>query len=153
MRRLFLSSLIAVGIGVAPAGLSGQAVHTPPAKITLRQARRIAVLVARHDSIDLSDADIEMNSMDLGRDFIRGFASFILIRESATPGPDETLRRYAISRSTGDVWEISLCTHYDFPELTAMRRLYAGRAEALPADVAAQSRELGCTEAKPVPQS
>lgn len=113
----------------------------------------MAVLVARHDRIDLSDSHIELNSMDLGRDFIPGFASFIIIRESTTPGPDETLRRYAVNRRTGDVWEISLCTHYDFPELTTMRRLYAGHTATLPADVAAQSRELGCTEEKPATKS
>jgi hypothetical protein len=92
-----------------------------------------------------------MNSMDLGHVFIQGFVSYTIIRESTTPGPDETLRRYAVSRSTGDVWEINLCTHYDFPQLTRLRQAYTGRAVAADADIAAQSKELGCTEQKPVP--
>lgn len=112
--------------------------------LTPRQAHQIALLVAHHDRIDLSDTHVEMNSMDLGRDFVPGFYSFIIIRESSTPGPDETLRRYAIDRQTGDVWEMTLCTHYDFPELTRMRRAL-GRAGAA-AEVAEQGRQLGCGE-------
>jgi Effector immunity protein Tgi2PP len=117
--------------------------------LTLREAHQIAVLVAHHDRIDLSDTHVELNSMDLNREFVPGFFSFIIIRESSTPGPDETLRRYAISRRTGDVWEMTLCTHYDFPELTRMRRTF-GRAGAA-AEVAEQGRQLGCAEhtAKP----
>lgn len=102
-------------------------------------------LVARHDRIDLSDTHIELNSMDLSEDFVPGYASFIVIRESTTPGPDETLRRYAVNRHTGDVWEMTLCRHYDFPELTRMQHALAGHARATSADLAAQGKELGCS--------
>lgn len=105
-------------------------------------------MVARHDQINVNDTHIEINSMDLGADFISGYASFIIIRESNTPGPDETLRRYAVNRRTGDVWEMTLCTHYDFPELTRMRRNFALRTEPKGSEVAVQSRELGCSERK-----
>lgn len=114
--------------------------------ITSREARRIAVLVARHDRINLSDTHIELNSMDLNADFVPGFYSFIIIKESSMPGPDETLRRYAISRRTGDVWEMTLCTHYSFPELTQMRRAFAAREGTAAGDIAEQSRQLGCSE-------
>lgn len=119
--------------------------------LTLRQAHEIAVLVAHHDRIDLDDTRVEMNSMDLGRDFVPGFYSFIIIRESSTPGPDETLRRYAINRQTGDVWEMTLCTHYDFPELTRMRRALGRGGPA--AEVAEQGRQLGCGERGDKPTS
>ncbi len=110
------------------------------------QARQIARLVARHDRIDLSDTHIEFNSMDMGAVFIPGYASFIVIHEASTPGPDETLRRYAVNRQTGDVWEITLCTRYDFPALQRLRRSLAGNAATTAAEVAAQSRELGCSK-------
>jgi hypothetical protein len=119
--------------------------------LTPRQAHAIAVLVAHHDRIDLSDTHVELNSMDLSAAFVPGFYSFIIIRESSMPGPDETLRRYAISRRTGDVWEMTLCTHYDFPELTRMRRTF-GRAGAA-AEVAEQGRQLGCGEHEGKPAS
>ena len=89
--------------------------------------------------------------MDLGRDFSPGFYSFILIRESTSPGPDETLRRYAISRRTGDVWEINLCTHYSFPELTHLQRLFSGRSLTDPAELSAQSKHLGCSKQESAP--
>jgi hypothetical protein len=117
-------------------------------RITTEQAQQIARLVARHDQIDLSDTHIEFNSMDQGSTFIPGFASFIIIHEASTPGPDETLRRYAVNRQTGDVWEMTLCTRYDFPALTQLRRNFAGRATTTAADVTAQRRELGCSEQK-----
>lgn len=115
-------------------------------QITMGQARQIARLVARHDEIDLSDTHIEFNSMDLGSAFIPGFASFIIIHEASTPGPDETLRRYAVNRHTGDVWEMTLCTRYDFPALARLRGTLAGDAATTTAEVAAQSRELGCSK-------
>jgi hypothetical protein len=128
---------------------AGQAQTTVSAhRLTAHQAHQIVTLVAKHEHIDLSDTHIELNSMDLGREFIPGFVSFIVIRESTSPGPDETLRRYAVSRRTGDVWEINLCTRYDFPELTRMRRAFALSDSASAADLAAEGKELGCTETK-----
>ncbi|MGA7523526.1 MAG: effector immunity protein Tgi2PP [Acidobacteriaceae bacterium] len=134
---------VAAMAAVGPAGGPG---------LTLRQARQIAVLVADHDRIDLTDTHVELNSMDLSAAFVPGFYSFIIIRESSTPGPDETLRRYAISRRTGDVWEMTLCTHYDFPALKRMRRAL-GRPGGPAAEVAEQGRQLGCSEHEAKPAS
>lgn len=113
----------------------------------------MAMLVAKHENIDLSDTHVELNSMDLGRDFIPGFSSFIVIRESTSPGPDETLRRYTVNRRTGEVWEINLCTHYDFPELTHLRHAFALTHPASAADIASEGKELGCTDGKSAPAS
>jgi hypothetical protein len=146
MHRRFSLLLAIVVLGAAGLSLrlaSSQSARHP---ITPREAHQIAVLVARHDEIDVSDTHIELNSMDLGRDFMPGFYSFILIRESTSPGPDETLRRYAISRRTGDVWEMNLCTHYNFPELTHLQRLFSSRTVADPAELSAQSKRLGCSK-------
>jgi Effector immunity protein Tgi2PP len=109
------------------------------------------MLVARHEKIDVSDTHIEVNSMDMGAAFVPGFSSFIIIRESMTPGPDETLRRYAVSRRTGDVWEMNLCTHYDFPELTRLQQALLGHPPNEAAELAAQGRELGCSSEKGAP--
>jgi hypothetical protein len=150
MHRLFPAGLLLAAVcSMAPAQSSAPSSH----HLTLRQARQIAVLVAGHDRIDLHDNHVEVNSMDLQADFIPGFSSFIVIRESSTPGPDEVLRRYAINRTTGDVWEITLCTHYDFPELAHMLHAFAIRAQPASGNLAAQSKELGCTAANPAPTS
>lgn len=104
----------------------------------------MALLVARHDRVDLNDSHVEFNSMDMGAAFIPGYASFIVIRESSTPGPDETLHRYAVNRRSGDVWEMTQCTRYSFPALTRMQRALAGHA-SLPRQIAAERHQLGCS--------
>ncbi len=152
MHRRF-SPLLAAFVLLIPAVsfpiASAQSTHP----ITPRQAHQIVVPVARLDNIDLRDTHIALNSMDLDRDFTPGFYSFILIRESTSPGPDETLRRYAISRRTGDTWEMTLCTHYDFPELTHLQRTFSGRPLTDPAELSAQSRRLGCSQHESRPTS
>ena len=154
MRRLFFPLLFLGLAGSVAGGAARTGAPAPPIAqhhLSASQARQIALLVARHDHIDLSDTHIEFNSMDLSSDFIPGYSSFIVIRESSTPGPDETLRRYAVNRLTGDVWEMTLCTHYDFPELHRMLKAFAVRSGETAGAVAAQSRELGCTEQKTAP--
>jgi hypothetical protein len=143
MRSSAFAALLLIAVACALAQTA-----SPAHRLTARQAHQMVALVAKHENIDLSDTHIELNSMDLGREFIPGFASFIVIRESTSPGPDETLRRYAVNRRTGDVWEINLCTRYDFPELTRMRRADSLSAAPSEGDLAAEGRELGCTETK-----
>lgn len=152
MDRRLSPLLFAVALLVPPVS-SHMAGAQSTRAITPREAHQIAVLIARHDDIDLSDTHIELNSMDLGRDFTPGFYSFILIRESTSPGPDETLRRYAISRRTGDAWEMTLCTHYDFPELRRLQRTFSGLRGSDPAELSAQGKRLGCSERESRPTS
>lgn len=145
-RSLLLAWLLALG-GLCSGVCAGH--H----RLTPGQARQIALLVARHDQIDLRDTHIELNSMDLSADFIPGYSSFIVIRESSSPGPDQTLHRYAINRYTGDVWEMTQCTHYDFPALTRIRRELAGAAATASSEVSAQSKQLGCSAHRQAPTS
>ncbi len=153
MRRSF-STIVVLAVALVPAATAGSAIaaaRSPKPRLTPHQAQQIAALVAHHDNIDLSDSHIEMNSMDVSADFAPGFFSFIVIRESTTPGPDETLRRYAISRHTADVWEMTLCTHYDFPELERMQRAFVGRTGLNTYELSFQEKQLGCTGEKPKP--
>jgi hypothetical protein len=116
----------------------------PAPHLTAAQARELAALAARHDQIDLSDDHIDFESMDVGKTFIPGFSSFIILRESRTVGPDETLRRFAVNRRTGDVYEMTLCTYYDFPEMSALRARLTGQSKVDPAAVMAEEKRLGC---------
>ena len=152
MRRTLPSILLlAIALGCAGSARSHAAAQPSKHQLTPRQAHQIVALVAHHDQIDLSDTHIELNSMDLSTDFTPGFFSFIVIRESTSPGPDETLRRYAINRRTGDVWEMTLCTHYDFPELERMQRALVGRAGLNVYELSFQEKQLGCTDQKAKP--
>lgn len=145
--RCIVGMVLLLSLSLSATGTSaGQSRRVVRHQISAGQARQIARLVAHHDHIDLSDTHIEFNSMDLSSAFIPGYSSFIVIRESTTPGPDETLHRYAINRRTGDAWEMTLCTHYDFPALSQMRREFAGSSMTAPAELAAQSKQLGCSK-------
>lgn len=112
--------------------------------LTQTQAHQLAALVARHEGIHLNDEHIEFDTMDVGRPYIPGFASFLILRESETPGPDTPLRRYAVNRRSGDVWEMTLCRHYDFPALEAMQHRMTGHAKASTQQRAAERTALGC---------
>jgi hypothetical protein len=110
--------------------------------LTRAQTQKLVMLVAKYDHIDLTDTHIQLNSMDEGKSFIPGYASFIVIKESTVPGPDETLRRYAINKRTGNVWEMTLCTRYSFPELIHMQHALVGQDAG---DSAVEARQLGCS--------
>jgi hypothetical protein len=152
MRRPFFPLALRLVVALAGAA-TGLAAQSAKHEITPRQAHQIVVLVAHHDDIDLADTHIEMNSMDLGSPFAPGFFSFIVIRESTSPGPDETLRRYAVSRRTGDVWEMNLCTHYAFPELSRLQRSFSGRSGVDASEVSSQAKRLGCSQPAAAPTS
>lgn len=147
--RYLLKVAAAALFALTACGVALQRAHAslPSPSLSNHQARQIVRLVARHDRIDLSDTRVEMNSLDLTSPFIPGFASFIFIREASTPGPDQTLRRFAVNRHTGDVWEMTRCRRYDFPALENLQRAFVGHLPA-PAAIAAESRELGCSSAK-----
>jgi hypothetical protein len=117
--------------------------------LTQRQARDLARRVAKHEHIDLTSQWIEFDSMDAGTPYTRGFWSFTVVRDARTPGPDTTLRRYAVNRTTGDVWEMTLCRKYDFPALAALRKKLTGHAEATAAEDAAERKALGCAAGPP----
>jgi hypothetical protein len=112
--------------------------------LTQGQARELARMVAKYEHIDLTNQWIEFDSMDAGAPYLHGFSSFTVVREAQTPGPDTTLRRYAVNRTTGNVWEMTLCRKYDFPALAALRKKLTGRAEATAAQDAAERKALGC---------
>ena len=117
--------------------------------LTQGQARELAQRVAKYEHIDLKNPWIEFDSMDEGAPYLRGFWSFTVVREAQTPGPDTTLRRYAVNRTTGDVWEMTLCRKYDFPALATMRKKLTGHAEAMAAEGEAERKALGCGGSQP----
>ncbi len=129
-------------LGMLAAGEWAQAAGTR--LLTQGQARQLARLVARHEHINLNNQWIEFDSMDVGAAYLPGFSSFIVVRDASTPGPDTTLRRYAVNRKSGNVWEMTLCRRYDFPALAALRKKLTGLAKASKAEDLAERKELGC---------
>lgn len=143
MKQYLGWAVIAVLLAAGPAG------HAQAGRLlTQGQARELARLVAGHEQIDVSSEWIEFDSMDAGAPYLPGFASFVVMREAQKPGPDTTLRRYAVNRTSGNVWEMTLCRKYEFPALAALRKKLTGHAEAGKAADAAERKELGCLPGK-----
>lgn len=143
MKRYFGWAVLAAALVWSSAGQAQAA-----ALLTRGQTRQLARLVARHEHIDLNNQWIEFDSMDAGAAYLPGFASFTVVREAQKPGPDTTLRRYAVSRTTGNVWEMTLCEKYDFPALRRLRKKLTGRREPSRSADAAERRVLGCSPAQ-----
>lgn len=116
-------------------------------QITSAQARSVALLVARHDAINVDDADTVVDSMDGNGPFVAGYFSFIFIAvDPHQAGKDRTLAMYAVSPRTGDTWELNLCKHYEFPELLRVQRSIRRKTGAHPGDEAAAPRAVGCAK-------
>lgn len=111
------------------------------------QARQIALIVAHYDNITVDDRTVVLNSMDTRNQagFIPGYYSFSIIRESDTAArADETIRMYAVSKKTGDTWELNLCTHYAFPKLQELQSDIMRKNGATSGDELEMSKAIGC---------
>jgi hypothetical protein len=139
MRQLAASALLLVA--AVPCARAGTK------EMQFAQARKIALMVARHDNITVDDRNFVLNSMDTRSPagFIPGYYSFSIIREGTSPGqPDETIRMYIVSKRTADTWELNLCTHYSFPELQKMQDTVMHETGATPKDEQNMPKTIGC---------
>ena len=117
-------------------------------EIEIDRAREVVLAVAGFDHITVDDRSIVLNSMDTRgpAGFIPGYFSFSIIRESDTASsPDETIRMYAVSKKTGDTWEINLCTHYAFARLQKLRTAIMQETGATSEDDLESSKAVGCS--------
>lgn len=111
------------------------------------QARQIALLVAAHDHITVDDRNVVLNSMDTRtpEGFLPGYYSFSIIREgNSAAEADETIRMYAISKRTGETWEMNLCNRYSFPALQKVQREVVRETGAGAAEDPGMPKDIGC---------
>lgn len=111
------------------------------------QARKIALLVAGHDHITVNDRSVVLNSMDTRRPegFLPGYYSFSIIREGdSAMQADNTIRMYAISKRTGETWEMNLCNRYNFPALLKMQRVVMRETGATDLEDPNMPKNIGC---------
>lgn len=137
--------LLALNLSLLLASWQSAAARTH--EVAFDQAKAVVDLVARHDHIVVDDRTIVMNSMDVRNPsgFIPGYYSFSIVRESDSASrSDETIRMYAVSKKTGETWEINLCTHYSFPRLQAMQDKIMQQTGATAADSLLMSKDIGC---------
>jgi hypothetical protein len=132
---------------MAAAFCFGPGIRAGSDQISSAQARSVALMVARHDSINVDDPDILVDSMDGNGAFVPGYFSFILIAvDPHVPGKDHTLAMYAVSPRTGDTWELNLCKHYDFPELERVQRSIQRKTGSHLSDETASAKTMGCDQ-------
>lgn len=114
------------------------------------QARQIALLVAAHDHITVDDRNVVLNSMDTRtpEGFLRGYYSFSIIREgSSAAEADDTIRMYAISKRTGETWEMNLCNRYNFPALEKMQKSVMRETGSNLVEDPGMPKDIGCAAA------
>ena len=75
-----------------------------------------------------------------------GYFEFSLTYETSQAGATEALRLYAVSRRTGDVWEVNLCHRYAFPTLVKEQAAIQRWTGYSLADDAASVEGLGCPD-------
>jgi hypothetical protein len=132
-------------IFMAAAFCMGTQISAGSEQIAPEQARSVALMVARPDGINVDDPDILVDSMDGNGAFVPGYVSFIFIAvDPHVPGKDRTLAMYAVSPRTGDIWELNLCKHYDFPELVRVQHAIQRKTGAHLSDETASAKSMGC---------
>ena len=142
LRMSLLAALVlSFGVPCTPA-------YAGTREIEIDQARTVVLAVASYDRITIDDRTVVLNSMDTRTPagFLPGYFSFSIIRESdSSARPDETIRMYAVSKKTGDTWEMNLCTHYSFPGLQKIQQEIKRQTGATSEDDLENSKAIGCS--------
>jgi hypothetical protein len=115
--------------------------------LNLAQAKKVLTLVLRHEGYDLKkrgmyiDDDIKTPE---GGPPHPGYVDLSLQFDARTAGATAALGYFAVSKKTGDVWEVNRCKRYRFPELSRIQRLIMQRTGTSLADEREQWKGLGC---------
>jgi hypothetical protein len=127
--------------------LPGGADDVASTGLTLQQARKVLVVVLKHEKFRLSDPALSIDdhvngpSGDPDRP---GYYNFSLAYENPKAGATAYLGYYAVNIKTGDVWEVESCVRYQFPALRALQREIGQRTGAPLASNKAARDEIGC---------
>lgn len=112
------------------------------------QARQILLVVLEHEKHSPSSPGMYIESLTKknGAAIHSGYYDFGFSYESPNAGATQTLGLFAISRFTGDVWELHLCRRYSFPKLDKLQQAIMQVTKKTFADEKKQRRGLGCTD-------
>lgn len=121
--------------------------HISQSGLTLPQAKALLLLVLRHQGYQLNkrgmfiDDDFKTSQ---GQAPHIGYFDFALGLDSSQAGATRYMGYYAVSKKTGDIWELNLCKRYLLPELERAQRLVMSRTKISFADERSERRGLGC---------
>ncbi len=117
--------------------------------LTQDQARQVLMLVLRHERYQVGKAgafvDGDLKDAE-GRPPHPGYHDFSVGYDSPKSGATEYWGLFAVSRATGDVWEVNQCKRFAFPELARIQRRISGSTGQTLAGEAPLRRGLGCSD-------
>lgn len=136
----FLAFALAASAFASPLGLD----KIDPVGLNRDQAKTVLLIVLEHEKIRLDRPGMFVKAETPSPH--PGYYDFSVGRADAKTGAIQNLGRYAVSRQTGDVWELAHCRRYDFPPLDAAQRKIMARTGKGFAEEKAQRLGLGCGE-------
>lgn len=112
------------------------------------QARQVLLVVLEHEKFSPNSPGMYIENLTKknGTAIHSGYYDFGLSYESPDAGATQTLGLFAISRFTGDVWELNLCRRYSFSKLDKLQQAITQATKKTFADEKKQRRGLGCTD-------
>jgi hypothetical protein len=148
--RVILLAAIAVTIAVSSSSpvLAFDARLVQRGGLSQEQAEEILWLVLRHEHLALPSDGTYVErlgaSARASADLPPSYFSFGVSRDDPRSKATSISGRFAISRSTGDVWELNLCRRYSFAALRRIQQAVMKRTGKTFVDERAARRDLGC---------
>ena len=142
--------LLALSFGqVAIAGEDLRAGDVVRSGLTRTQAQQVLTVALREAGFDLAKPGISIDGELVdqhGEPPHPGYFDFSVGYDAPDAGATEYLGLFAVSRLTGDVWEINRCRRFASPELRRLQASIAKRTRKSFRDEHAARKGLGCTE-------
>ena len=149
MRRVWLVALSFVL--AAPKILAGQATleanQISPEGLSRDQAKAVLSIVLKHQRHDLNKTGMSVEELHRkdGSDPHPGYYDFGLSYDTPEAGATQVLGAYAVSRFTGDVWELNLCKRFSPRDLKKLQKIIMARTGRSFSSEKMERIGLGCT--------
>jgi hypothetical protein len=116
--------------------------------LTKDQAKQVLLIVLRHEGYKLTKPGmyVEYLRNEQEEDPYEGYFNFSLGYDSPKAAATDVLGYFAVSKVTGDVWELNLCKRYSFPELRRIQKTIMMRTKKTFSDEKEQRLSLGCPD-------
>ena len=104
-------------------------------------------VVLKHQRYDPNKLGMDLEALHKkdGNDPHPGFYDFRFTYDTPASGATEVLGAYAVSRFTGDVWEVNLCKRYSMRDLKKLQKIIMDRTGRSFASETKERLGLGCS--------
>lgn len=115
--------------------------------LTAAQAKKLLIFTLKHEGYQLNKRGVFFDGPfldDKGNPAIPGFANFGLGYNNPKDLAVSSWGLFAVSASTGEVWEINKCKMYSFPALLSIQRQIRAATKITQAEETEQRKGTGC---------